>query len=155
MKRIVALMAVLLLASAFAFAGSNDGYFAQLASGSAVTVPGGAAGSPGPAVDVVSLNIPAGSYLLTASVTGQGYGTNSGAICFFTGPTHATQFGYQTVNTSSDWTHLKVLTVVMLGKYVSPTDAVVTITCQRGYAFTDPSQFYGTLMVAEFKALHP
>jgi len=148
-------MAVLLLTSAFAFAGSNDGYFGQLAPGAAVTVPSGLAGNPGPAVDVVSLNIPAGSYLITASVTGQSYGPNSGASCFFTGPTHGTAFGYQTVNTSSDWTNLKILTVVMLGKYVSPTDGVVTITCQRGYTFTGSSQFYGTLMVAEFKALHP
>jgi hypothetical protein len=128
------------------------GYFGSLPSNLAVTIPAGASGVPGAAIKVVEKTVKPGNYLITAQLYGQSYAPNSGAVCFFTG--NGIDPRYQTLNTSSDWSALKVVTSVILGNYsTSVENTKVSITCQRGYSFTGSSQFWGTLMLVPVRLL--
>jgi hypothetical protein len=132
---------------------SNTGYYAELPSSQAATIPAGVVGNPGPAVTIVEKTVKPGKYLITAQIFGQSYGPNSGAVCYFTGG--AAEFGYRTLNTSSDWTILKTTNAVMLGKYITTlTGTKVTVSCVRGYTFENSSQFYGTMLLVPVKNLN-
>jgi hypothetical protein len=147
-KKLAQFVCLIAVVSGLAFA--QLGYFDQ---GSYQTIPPGATTSAGPAVTVASKDVPAGNYMLFATVNGQSYAPNSGAVCFFTNPSTPNGSNWTTVDTSSDWTHLQKASVVMLGAYTSTVGGKVTVSCQKGYTFTGTSQFQATLSIISVSSL--
>ena len=156
MKTIVTFLTLTLLLFGGVAVAADSGYFAQTTSQTPKTIPAGPVTNPGPAVDIASVTVDQGNYLVTARVDGQSYGPNSGAICFITTPSDpfGVQNMSQTVNTSSDWTKQVNVNYVLLGK-VTGTSGKVTLSCQKGYLFTNSSLFWGTLMLVKVDTINP
>jgi hypothetical protein len=153
MKRLALMIALMLIAlSGLALAEDASGYFAQ--SAVPFTIPSGPTTNPGTLVTLASIAVPPGYFLITARVDGQSYGPNSGAVCFFTDAIAGTAWNYQTLNTSSDWTKLQTASSVMLSKYHGGANTTLTLSCQKGYTFTNSSLFSGTLMAVRVSSLN-
>jgi hypothetical protein len=131
---------------------ADTGYYGELTSNQAASIPSGAAGNPGPAVTVVEKTVKAGSYLVTAQTFGFSYAPNSGATCYFT--SNGTESGWRTLNTSSDWSHLQGANILMLGKFTAAQDGTkIALSCIRGYSFTGGTSVYGTLTLAPVETI--
>ncbi|SPF56720.1 exported hypothetical protein [Candidatus Sulfopaludibacter sp. SbA4] len=158
MKSIVTFLTLMLvLFGGLAMAADNDGYFAQSTAQTPKTILGGPVTNPGPAVEIASVTLEhQGNFLITARVDGQSYGPNSGAVCFITTSTdpYGVQNMSQTVNTSSDWTKQVNVNYVLLGK-ATGISGKVTLSCQKGYLFTNSSLFWGTLMLVQVDEINP
>ena len=143
---------VLLSGNVLADANTLTGYYAELTPNEAPAIQPGALGNPGAEVTIVEKTVNAGSYLITTQIFGYSYAPNSGAICYFT--ENGVESGWRTLDTSSDWSHLKTANILMLGKYTSTQDGTkVTVSCVRGYAFTGGSQVYGTMTLVPVQNL--
>ena len=149
MKRSV-LLATLMVLVLSGFAMAQTGYFAQTAPSGAKTIPAGPTTNPGPAVEIASVTVIPGTYLITARVDAQSYAPNSGAVCFLSTPVdpYGVANMSQALNTSSDWTALTRVNSILLGQTIT-TAGKVSLTCQKGYSFTGGSQAWGTLMLVK------
>jgi len=144
----IGVLAVLLSANASA----DTGYYGELTSNQAVSIPSGAAGNPGPSVTVLEKTVKAGSYLVTGQAFGYSYAPNSGAVCHFT--SNGVESNGQILNTSSDWSHLQSANILILGKFTAAQDGTkIALSCIRGYSFTGASQIYGTLTLAPVQTI--
>jgi hypothetical protein len=156
MKNIVTFMTLMLVLFGGLALADNNGYFAQSTALAPKTIPGGPVTNPGPLVEIASVTVDQGNYLITARVDGQSTAPTSGAVCFIT--THNDPYGVQnmsqTVNTSSDFTNQVNVNYVLLGR-ATGISGKVTLSCQKGYLFTNSSLFWGTLMLVQVDKVNP
>jgi hypothetical protein len=147
---------VLLLTGAMAVAqeGTN-GYFATTPNdpnlGPWVMVQAGPFDNAGPFVDVASITIPAGKYLLTGRLTTFSYMGSASIDCAFM-VNHATALYGDRLNGSGDGTNPGHDKSTFLGKY-SGLGGVLTISCQKTYGATQWSQVTGTLTAVRVENL--
>ena len=155
--RVVLLLGVVLLltgAMAVAQEGTN-GYFATTPNdpnlGPWVVVQAGPFDNAGPFVDVASITIPPGKYLLTGRLTTFSYMGKASVDCAFM-VNHATALYGDRLNGSGDGTIAGHDKSTFLGKYVG-LGGVLTISCQKTYGATDWSQVTGSLTAVRVETL--
>ena len=131
------------------------GYFATTPNdpnlGPWVVVQAGLFDNTGPFVDVASITIPAGKYILTGRLTTFSYMGNASVDCAFM-VNHATALYGDRLNGSGDGTNPGHDKSTFLGKY-SGLGGVLTISCQKTYGFTEWSQVNGTLTAVKVGTL--
>ena len=167
MKKVVLLVsAVLLLAGMMA--AQDAGFFVTTpfnsdpnVNGPWVYVNAGPGENQGPYVDVASITIPAGKYLLTAQVQTFSYVGNAGIDCaFYVNHVYGSAVGGDTLNGSGDGGNPGVKTATgrdkstFLGKYVG-NGGLLTISCLKSYGKTDWSLVSGTLSGVKLTVLKP
>lgn len=146
---------MLVVFSAVAMADGSGGYFARLGTNDAKWIPAAAfSGDPGPLVEIVSVNAGRGTYLITARVDGYSYGGNAGASCGIATPTdpYGGQNMGQLLTTKGDGVNLGWATGVILGKTTLVANGKVSISCQRGYSFTDATNVFGELLLVKISS---
>lgn len=148
-KVVLLLGMVLLLTGAMAAQEGTSGFFATTPfnpdpniNGPWVLVAAGPFDNAGPFVDVASITIPAGKYLLSARLSTFAYG-NGGVDCAFY-VNHATPLGGDRLIAPGDGTNAGHDKSAFFGKY-SGLGGVLTVSCQKTYGFTDYSWVTGTL----------
>jgi hypothetical protein len=155
---IVLLSVVLLLTGAMALAQEGTAGFIATTpfnpdpniNGPWVLVAAGAFDSPGPFVDVASITIPAGKYLLSARLSTFAYG-NGGVDCAFY-VNHATALAGDRLISPGDGTNAGRDKSAFFGKY-SGLGGVLTVSCQKTYGFTDYTWVTGTVVAQKVAIL--
>lgn len=124
-----------------------------------VQVNAGPFDNQGPYVDVASITIPAGKYLLTGYVQTFSYLGNAGIDCaFYVNHVYGSAAGGDRLNGSGDGANPGVKTATgvdkstFLGKY-SGSGGVLTISCLKTYGRTDWSLVNGTLTAVKLTSL--
>ena len=148
---------VLLLAGAMAAQDGTAGFIATTPfnpdpniNGPWVFVAGGPFDNAGPFVDVASITIPAGKYLLSARLSSFAYG-NGGVDCSFY-VNHATALAGDRLIATGDGTNPGRDKSAFFGKY-SGLGGVLTVSCQKTYGITDYSWVTGTLTAVKVAIL--
>jgi hypothetical protein len=158
MKKTVLLASVLLLLSGMMAA--QQGLFATTpfnadpnVNGPWVTVQSGPSDDMGPYVDVASISIPQGEYLLTGYVQTFSYLGNAGVDCaFYVNHVYGSAVGGDRLNGSGDGTYAGRDKSTFLGKYRG-MGGTLTISCLKTYGKTDWSLLNGTLQAIRVTAL--
>ncbi|SRR5690348_14503177 len=149
--------AVLLLTG---MAAAQHGFFATTpfnpdsnVNGPWVTVQSGSGDNPGPYVDIASITIPEGKYLLTGYVQTFSYSGNAGIDCaFYVNHAYGSATGGERLNGSGDGTYAGRDKSTFLGKYSGP-GGTLTISCLKTYGKTDWSLVNGTLHAVKVASL--
>ena len=139
----------LLLTGAMAVAQDGTaGFFATTpndpAIGPWVIVAAGPFDQPGPFVDVASITIPKGSYLLTARLNVFSYMGNASVDCGFRVNHADPPLGGDRLAGKGDGTTAGYDKSTFLGKYTG-NGGLLTISCQKTYGATDYEYVTGTL----------